>query len=51
MPRTYRQSIHTGIVGAAARTRQRVLVNDIHRDPRYLPGPNSAGLYAELACR
>lgn len=49
MPKTYRQSIHTGIVGAAARSRQRVLVNDVHRDPRYLPGPNSPSLYAELA--
>lgn len=49
MPRTYRQSIHRGIVGAAARTRQRVLINDVHNDPRYLPGPNSGSLYAELA--
>jgi signal transduction histidine kinase len=45
----YRQSIHTGIVGAAARTRQRVLVNDVATDPRYLPELRASAIHGELA--
>jgi signal transduction histidine kinase len=36
VPAGYRQSIHMGLVGAAARTRQRILVNNTRDDPRYL---------------
>jgi signal transduction histidine kinase len=36
VPDDYCQSIHVGLVGEAARTRRRVLVNDVTADPRYL---------------
>ena len=36
VPADYRQSIHEGLVGAAARTRERILVNNARDDPRYL---------------
>jgi signal transduction histidine kinase len=36
VPAGYRQSIHVGLVGAAARTRERILVNNTNEDPRYL---------------
>lgn len=49
VPAGYRQSIHDGIVGAAARERQPILVNDVARDPRYLMLPQVPGSFAELA--
>jgi signal transduction histidine kinase len=45
----YRLTLTTGIMGAAARARRIILVNDVTRDPRYFPTPNSKGIYAELA--
>ena len=36
LPADYRQSIHDGIIGTAARTRQPVLTTDAQNDPRYL---------------
>ncbi|NOK60188.1 MAG: hypothetical protein GFH27_549281n419 [Chloroflexi bacterium AL-W] len=45
----YRQSIHEGLVGAAARTRQRVLVNNVANDPRYKALLEAHALCAELA--
>ena len=45
----YRFRIDQGIMGAAARTRETVLVNDVTKDPRYLETPGGAEVYAELA--
>lgn len=47
--KTYRQSIYQGIIGAAFRTEQTILVNDVAQDPRYLAIPDSRGIWAELA--
>lgn len=46
-PPGYRQSIYDGLAGVAARTRQRILVNDVSKDPRYISvlGPS---IYANL---
>src|SRR5205823_5765270 len=49
VPAGYRQSIHTGVVGAAARVRHRVLVNDVATDPRYLAVLGTDTIRAELA--
>ena len=49
VPPNYRQPIGEGIVGAAARTRQRVLVNDVYHDRRYLALLRSNTIQAELA--
>ena len=45
----YRQSIHEGIIGAAARSRGRVLVADVRSDARYLPVPGAEWVRSELA--
>lgn len=45
----HRIPISTGIMGAAARSRQTVLVNDVAADPRYLPTPGIVQVRAELA--
>jgi GAF domain-containing protein len=45
----YRQSIHVGIAGAAARSRRRLLINDVRSDPRYVSVPSGGNLCAELA--
>jgi signal transduction histidine kinase/putative methionine-R-sulfoxide reductase with GAF domain len=45
----YRQSIHTGIAGAAARARRPLLVNDVRSDPRYISVIAGSNLRAELA--
>jgi signal transduction histidine kinase/putative methionine-R-sulfoxide reductase with GAF domain len=45
----YRQSIHEGIAGAAARSRRPLLVNDVRSDPRYISVIAGANLRAELA--
>ncbi len=45
----YRQSIHTGIIGAAARNRRSLIVNDVQRDARYIPIPDGEEIRAELA--
>lgn len=44
----HRLPIGRGLMGAAATTREIVLVNDVHSDPRYLPTPGTPG-DAELA--
>jgi signal transduction histidine kinase len=49
VPAGYRQSIGTGILGAAAHARQRVLVNDVASDPRYLAALATSAIRAELA--
>ena len=49
VPPGYRQSIHEGLVGTAARTRQRVLVNNVAGDPRYKAVLAAPSLCAELA--
>lgn len=41
LPENYRQSIHQGMIGAAARTRRPVFTNDAFNDPRYLPVPGA----------
>ncbi len=46
---TYRQHIDDGFIGMAARTRRRVLINDVQHDPRYLPVPGHPDIVAELA--
>ena len=53
----YRSIIHgeyqfptdQGIMGAAARTKETVLVNDVLADPRYLRTPGARDVYAEIA--
>jgi GAF domain-containing protein len=49
IPPDYRQSIHVGIIGEAARTRQPVLVHSVADDPRYLPMLKAHAIRAELA--
>ena len=44
----HRLPITMGLMGAAATTRQTILVNDVGSDPRYLPTPGRPGI-AELA--
>lgn len=41
LPGDYRQSIHAGIIGAAARARHPILTTDAKHDPRYLPIPGA----------
>jgi signal transduction histidine kinase len=48
-PNGYRIAIARGIMGAAARQRRPVLVNDIAADPRYVAVPDADELRAELA--
>ena len=47
----YRLSLDQGIMGAAARERKTIRVNDVERDPRYVPtpAPSAAAIRAELA--
>lgn len=45
----YRLPISSGIMGAAARERTPLLVNDVAADGRYLPTPGAEGITAELA--
>ncbi|HUQ84672.1 MAG TPA: GAF domain-containing sensor histidine kinase, partial [Gemmatimonadaceae bacterium] len=45
----YRFPIEQGIMGAAVRARETVLVNDVARDPRYLRTPGAPDVYAEVA--
>ena len=49
VPDPYRQSIHTGLIGAAVRTQQVVRVNNVQSDTRYLAIPADAGIYSECA--
>ena len=46
---TYRIPFAQGLIGAAARSREIVLVNDVSLDRRYLPTPGVTGTHAELA--
>jgi len=45
----YQFPIDQGIMGAAARTRETVLVNDVLADPRYLRTPGAPDVYSEIA--
>jgi signal transduction histidine kinase len=45
----YRIPVRTGIMGAAVRERRVQLVNDVQRDPRWIPTPGASGIRAELA--
>ena len=45
----YRFPIDQGIMGAAVRARETVLVNDVLKDPRYLRTPGAPDVYAEVA--
>ena len=45
----YRFPIDQGIMGAAVRGRETVLVNDVLSDPRYLQTPGGPDVYAEIA--
>jgi signal transduction histidine kinase len=45
----YRFPIDQGIMGAAVRARETVLVNDVLADPRYLRTPGAPDVYAEVA--
>ncbi len=45
----YRQSIEDGIIGAAARERRPVLIDDVASDPRYIPVPGLPHVRAEVA--
>ena len=45
----YRIPVSRGLMGAAARSREVVLVNDVHADPRYLQTPGGDGIRCELA--
>jgi signal transduction histidine kinase len=49
LPKDYRQSIHQGIIGAVARARQHILLNDVTSDPRYIPASGMNGVCSELA--
>jgi GAF domain-containing protein len=49
VPPDYRQSIHVGIIGEAARMRKSVLVPSVADDPRYLPVLTMYTIQAELA--
>ncbi|MEM7051799.1 MAG: GAF domain-containing protein [Acidobacteriota bacterium] len=45
----YRLPVAQGIMGAAVRERRTMLVQDVHRDSRYVPTPGSEAIQAELA--
>ncbi len=45
----YRQPMDHGVMGRAARSGRRALVNDVRADPDYLPVPGANTLRAELA--
>jgi GAF domain-containing protein len=49
LPVDYRQSIYEGIIGAAARSRQSILITDAKNDPRYLPIPGAGDIRATIA--
>ena len=45
----YRFPIDQGIMGAAVRARETIIVNDVLSDPRYLRTPGAPDVYAEIA--
>jgi signal transduction histidine kinase len=45
----YRFPMDQGIMAAAVRARQTVLVNDVRSDPRYVAAPGAPDVYAEIA--
>jgi signal transduction histidine kinase len=45
----HRLPISKGIIGAAVRSQEVVLVNDVTHDPRYVAAPGVTGIYAEIA--
>ncbi len=49
VPGPYRQSLHEGVIGAAAHSRKPVFVPDVRRDPRYIPIPDAPPIRSELA--
>ncbi|MBC7805693.1 MAG: GAF domain-containing protein [Akkermansiaceae bacterium] len=44
----YRLPTSGGLMGAAARERKTILVNDVSSDPRHMPTPGAVGIIAEL---
>ena len=44
LPENYRQSIHQGIIGTAARARRPIFTNNASTDPRYMPVPGAQGI-------
>jgi signal transduction histidine kinase len=46
---SYRQSIHEGVIGAAATGRKPVLVADVRQDSRYVPIPGHEEIRSEIA--
>ena len=45
----YRFPIDQGIMGAAVRSRETIVVNDVLSDPRYLRTPGAPDVYSEIA--
>jgi signal transduction histidine kinase len=45
----YPLPVEQGIMGEVAREGRLLLVNDVRRDPRYVPAPGAEGMTAELA--
>lgn len=45
----YRQALNEGIIGAAARSQQDLVVNNVQQDPRYIAVPQGQDIRAELA--
>lgn len=45
----YQQPTDQGIIGAAATSRRPILIEDVTRDPRYIPVPGLNNIAAELA--
>jgi signal transduction histidine kinase len=45
----YRQNVQHGIIGAAVQIGHYLLINDVQRDPRYMPIPQVNTIVAELA--
>lgn len=49
VPKGYRQTIHQGVIGRAARTRRRILIGDVRDEAEYLPIPGAPRIVSELA--
>ncbi len=49
VPGVYCQSMHKGVIGVAAQTRQPVLVTDVSQEPRYIPIPGATDIRSEVA--
>lgn len=49
VPKGYRQTIHQGVIGRAARTRRRILIGNVRDEAEYLPIPGAPRILSELA--